>query len=134
MVRVFFPMRLDETYLSVKYGNVNHKGKTNYLHRSYFESNFAGAGSGWGQPTMNVGHRYVGPSQEYPLGMTVPSAIVEPGTQPFEARTNKWVEEDYLADLSHGEALVNLTFSGMNGPIPWIPPLDRTVESPDQGF
>ena len=83
---------------------------------------------------MNVGHRYVGPDQEYPIGMIVPSAIVGPNAQPFEARTNKWVDEDYMTDLSHGEGLVNLTFSNIIGPVPWIPPLDRTVESPDQGL
>ena len=134
LFRVFFPMRLDETYVSVKYSNLVHKGRTNYLYQSYFESNFAGAGPGWGEPTMNVGHRYVGPEQEYPIGMIVPSAIVGPNTQPFEARTNKWVDEDYMTDLSHGEGLVNLTFSNMIGPVPWIPPLDQTVESPDQGL
>ena len=57
LFRVFFPMRLDETYVSVKYSNLVHKGRTNYLYQSYFESNFAGAGPGWGEPTMNVGHR-----------------------------------------------------------------------------
>ena len=134
LIRVFFPMRLDETYVSVKYGDLVHIGRTNYLYRSYFESNFVGAGPGFGQPTINVGHRYVGTEEEYPIGMTVPSAIVGPNTQPFEARTNKWIDEDYMSELSHGEGLVNLTFSNMNGPVPWIPPLDRTVESPDQGF
>lgn len=134
LVRVFFPMRLDETYVSVKYGNLVHKGRINYLYYSYLESNFVGCGPAFGQPTMNVGHRYVGPTQEYPIGMTVPSSIVGPNTQPFEARTDKWVDEDYIDELSHGEGLVNLTFSGMNGPVPWMPPLDRTVESPDQNL
>ena len=134
MVRVFFQMQLDETYVSVKYGNLSHKGKTNYLYRSYFESDFVGAGPGWGQESMNVGHRYVGADDEYPTAMTVPSMIVPPSTQPFEALTNKWVDENYMNSLSHGESLVNLTSSGMTGPIPWIPPLDRTVESPDQGL
>jgi hypothetical protein len=131
--RVFYPMELKETYVKVKYGNLVHKGRTNYLYVSDFESNFTGAGPGWGQSTMNVGHRYVGPSQEYPLGMTVPSSIGAPNTQYFEARTNKWVDEDYMTDLSHGEALMNHTFSGVTGPIAWLPPLDRTAESPDQG-
>ena len=131
--RVFYPMELKETYVKVKYGDLVHKGRTNYLYVSDFESNFSGAGPGWGQSTMNVGHRYVGPSEEYPLGMTVPSSIGAPNTQYFEARTNKWVDEDYMRDLSHGEALMNHTFSGMTGPIAWLPPLDRTAESPDQG-
>ena len=127
--RIFFPMSLTEDYVKTSFSGVINLGNLNYLYRSTFTSAMQPPGLGMGKARMIVGHRYYGPIDEYPMGMQTTSAFLPTNTQEAEAKTNKWVDENYMTDLSYGECQVNLTISNMS--IFPDPLKNTTVRSPD---
>ncbi len=133
---IFFKMDLVDTYVEVSSPSVTSTGKLYYIHRSFVIADSRAYQPIWGAESFTMGHRIVGPSNQYQIGMPYP--IPEPlpieGHAYFEGHTKRWVNLiDFLGDFEYGIAEATLFYSGLNGPLPG-PINDTDVEAPDQIF